>query len=88
MSISDFVSIISLAIAVFAFIDAFMTRQKTSATKSYAAERDFQHLKRNQEQMQQNQAVVLNEIDELRDETRALSIKIDYWLGRHVKEEN
>ena len=88
MAVTDYVSLISLAIAVFAFIDAFITRQKSSATKSYAAERDFQHLKRNQEQMQQNQAVVLDQIEELETAVRGLSMKIDYWLGRPGKEEN
>lgn len=88
MVITDYISLISLAIAVFAFIDAFLTRQKSSATKSYAAERDFQHLKRNQEQMQQNQAVLLDQIEELETAVRTLSLKIDYWLGRPGKEEN
>lgn len=38
-----------------------------SATKKYAAQRDFQHLQRNYEQLAKNQETILNELEERAD---------------------
>lgn len=48
-------------------IAAYLAWMKQSATKAYAAQRDFQHLMRSYEQLAAGQATLLRELDERAD---------------------
>lgn len=77
----DLIAIISLLIAIVSFIDASLQRYKKKATAQYASERDFQHLRRNQEQIVSNVREVLDEFDEVKDEVRDVKRIIEVYLG-------
>lgn len=56
-------AIIGLIIGVSGAIAAIYTRWKASIEKGYAAQRDFAHLRRNQEQMSQGIAEINKDTD-------------------------
>ena len=85
MSVSDWISLMSLAIALGAVVFAFIDRVGRNAKKSYAAERDFEHLKRHNEQLQQNVIAIIGEIEENSHQLMELKMRIDYWLEHSSK---
>lgn len=64
-------AIVGVLIGASGALAAVYTRWKASIEKGYAAQRDFQHLKRNQEQMVQNLGEIVQEQDELKQELQA-----------------
>ena len=56
--------LISLFISVSVFISGIVAWWSARVQKSYAAQRDFAHLKNNYEQLARNQSVILDEIKE------------------------
>lgn len=58
--------------SIIGFITSALLYYKTRVEKSYAAERDFNHIKRNLEQLSQHLNLVSEESDELRSEIREI----------------
>lgn len=65
-TIEIIVAIAGCIIGVIGAGAAVYARWKSSIEKGYAAQRDFQHLKRNQEQMVENLHQIVTEQDELK----------------------
>lgn len=63
MSIPDKVAVIALCLNVFTVVGAAVTWWANSLKKSYAAQRDFAHLQRNQEQIKQAIALLQDSDD-------------------------
>lgn len=61
-------STFGFALSVFAAASGAMMWYRGSVQKSYAAERDFRHLRNNQDSHAKALAMVDNEVKELRDE--------------------
>ena len=64
MSIENLKTLIGLLIGLFSFLSGAALWYKGSIEKKYAAERDFAHLRRNQEQIASGIVAVNDEIDE------------------------
>lgn len=60
------VPLVGLSLALFSSVVSFFLFYSASVRKKYAAERDFQHLKRNQENIQQLIQLLADDIDELK----------------------
>lgn len=65
MNAERWITIIVGISAILAAIDSGIQRYNKAATSKYAAQRDFEHLRKNQEQFKENLKVILNENDEL-----------------------
>ncbi|MBD2090213.1 hypothetical protein H6F67_10150 [Microcoleus sp. FACHB-1515] len=61
-------SMLGFGLSVFAAVSGAMMWYRGSIQKSYAAERDFRHLRNNQESHAKALAMVDGEVKELRDE--------------------
>lgn len=68
MNLERIITIVVGIGGIVAMMDSAMQRYTRSAKAKYAAERDFAHLQRNQEQMKQSIAVLMEENDEMKDE--------------------
>lgn len=65
MNTSDFTALIGVALGLFSFLGGVVLWYKGSVEKRYAAERDFNHLRRNQEQMGGALATICKDIETL-----------------------
>ena len=70
MNYSDWISLGGLSIGILSLLAGFFLWYKGSVEKRYAAERDFQHLRRNQEQMSDAIASIDKFLDDRLDEQR------------------
>lgn len=70
MSYSDWISLGGLSIGILSLLAGFFLWYKGSVEKRYAAERDFQHLRRNQEQMADAISSIDKFLDDRLDEQR------------------
>lgn len=59
--------VVAFLISVVNVVAGFLLWYSANVTKSYAAKRDFEHLKRHYEQLATNQGQILKELDEMRD---------------------
>lgn len=66
MRLNDWVAIGGMLIAVLGVFDSALQRYKKANTSEYAAQRDFEHLKRNQEQLKHSLEVLIEENEEVR----------------------
>lgn len=82
MSNSEWIALGSLLITLVTIAGALLDRVGQRAKKSYAAEREFAHLKRNQEQMLQCINMLSEELDENTATLRELRMRIDFWLQK------
>lgn len=64
MSVSSVVAIASLVLALVTAAGSVLQNLLQGQQKRYAAERDFQHLKRNYEQLAENQDSLFREMEE------------------------
>lgn len=84
MNSSTIIALAGLALAALTTGGGIFQYILTSQKKSYAAERDFNHLKRNYEQLAQNQQLLLKEFEErsieLRQELREQKILLNTVL--------
>ena len=64
--------------AVWGMLQYFSTNEK----KKFAAEREFQHLKRNQQQMQQALDKMMEELDELSDDMKTQNACFNMLLSQ------
>lgn len=65
ISLNDFVAIAGFLLGVVTAFAGWLAWYGSSIKKAYAAERDFNHLKRNYEQLVQNQAEMLKMLEEI-----------------------
>jgi hypothetical protein len=70
MSYSDWISVGGLSIGILSLLGGFFLWYKGSVEKRYAAERDFAHLRRNQEQISNGLAAIDKFLDDRLDEQR------------------
>lgn len=61
--------LIAIAISIFTFLGGITAWYSAAVKKSYAAQRDYEHLKRNYEQIAANQNNLLREFDQRFDQT-------------------
>ncbi len=73
MKIETFIAVASFALGIGATLWSVVQYYTSSVQKRYAAERDFQHLRRNQEQLLEAVRQVQSELDDLSDELRNLA---------------
>ncbi len=88
LQLSDWQNLLSLALGLGGFLSGGLMWYRGAVRKSYAAERDFAHLRRNQEQIQAALEQLQEEIEAIaRDEAqsaerlRELERSIDEWGG-------
>jgi hypothetical protein len=67
ISINDFVAIAGFLLGIITAFGGWLAWYASSVKKAYAAERDFNHLRRNYEQMVENQTEMLKMLEELVD---------------------
>ena len=65
ISLNDFVAIAGFLLGIITAFGGWLAWYASSVKKAYAAERDFNHLKRNYEQLVQNQTEMLRILEEL-----------------------
>lgn len=70
MNYSDWISLGGLSIGILSLLAGFFLWYKGSVEKRYAAERDFAHLRRNQEQLGDAIAAIDKFLDDRLDEQR------------------
>ncbi len=70
MAFSDWISLGGLSIGILSLLGGFFLWYKGSVEKRYAAERDFAHLRRNQEQISNALATIDKFLDDKLDEQR------------------
>lgn len=73
MNIETFVAVAGFVLGVGGTLTAVVNYYASSQTKKYAAQRDFEHLRRNQEQLILNIASLAEDIDETRQLVKDLS---------------
>lgn len=73
MSIETFIAVAGFVLGVGGTLTAVVNYYASSQTKKYAAQRDFEHLRRNQEQLIHNLSEIAKDIDEVREEVRNMS---------------
>ncbi len=90
MNSSTIIALAGLALAALTTAGGIFQYILTSQKKSYAAERDFNHLKRNYEQLAENQQLLLKEFEErsteLRQELREQKILLNAVLTQIAKD--
>lgn len=59
-----------------------MQRYADSQTKAYAAERDFNHLRNNQEQLKSSMALMDQEVDEVKSDVKEVKALLSVILAR------
>lgn len=77
ISFNDFVAIGGFILGILTSFAGFLAWYTSGVKKSYAAERDFNHLRRNYEQLAQNQQAILSLLDSMNDEVGRIRIKIE-----------
>lgn len=73
MTIETLLAVASFVLGVGGTLWAVVNYYASSQTKKYAAQRDFEHLRRNQEQLIHNLSEIAKDIDEVREEVRNMS---------------
>lgn len=82
MNIETTLAIASFTLGIGGTLWAVVQWYTSSQTKRYAAERDFQHLKRNQEMISQGIGSLAEDIDEVKEEVRTISRVAQILLAR------
>lgn len=84
-TVSDFIALGGLLLATVTTVLSAVVWFANSEKKRYAAERDFAHIRRNQEQMQQGLNNLLHELDRRFDmvERDILEIKSSLKVAKH-----
>lgn len=69
--------LVALTLGIISTLSGFFLYYSGSVRKRYAAERDFEHLKRNQESIQQMLTMMDDSIGDLRTEIIRLTSRLD-----------
>lgn len=81
MRFETVVALVGMVIALLGVLDSAMQRYKRANTAEYAAQRDFEHLKRNQEQLKATLAEILDENEEMKIKLTTLQVRLDFILN-------
>lgn len=91
MRVNDWIAIVGMLLAVIGVLDSALQRWKKANTSEYAAKRDFEHLRRNQEQLKDSLKIVLEENEEVKLKLVAVEtqmnilVNLRYSRGVNVK---
>lgn len=81
MQTSNVVALVGMVIALLGVMDSALQRYKRANTAEYAAQRDFEHLKRNQEQLKATLEEILNENEELKINLTEVKVQMNFLLN-------
>lgn len=81
MNIERLITVIVGIVGILASIDAGIQRYNRATKSKYAAERDFAHLQRNQEQLKQSIAVILEENDKMNDDVIKIRTQLETLIA-------
>ena len=81
MDVDKLIAVIGVIIAILGVVDSGLQRYVRANTGKYAAQRDFEHLRRNQEQLKESLRVVIEDSDKMNDEMIRLSVQISTLLA-------
>lgn len=87
MTVNDWVAIGGICIAMLGVVDSAMQRYKRANTSEYAAQRDFEHLKRNQEQLKVSLSELLDENESIKLKVVAMETQLSILVGVRYKQE-
>lgn len=76
ISFNEFVAIGGFILGLLTSLAGFLTWYGSSVKKAYAAERDFNHLRRNYEQLAENQQHMLKMLENIDEGVTAITIHI------------
>lgn len=76
ISFNDFVAIGGFILGLLTSLAGFLVWYGSSVRKSYAAERDFAHLRRNYEQLAENQKHMLIELQNIDEGIKDIAIHL------------
>ena len=82
IDINALISLFSFMLALFTTASGAILWYVNSEKKKYAAERDFAHLKRNQEAISQSVAALLEEFDRRQDVLERDILEIKSYISR------
>lgn len=81
MNLERIITIVVGIGGILAMIDSGIQRYNRSTKSKYAAERDFAHLQKNQEQIKQSIAVVLDENDKLTEDVIRMKTQLETLIA-------
>ncbi|WP_448286101.1 hypothetical protein [Phormidesmis priestleyi] len=81
--VNSLISVLTFAAGAGSAVWGMISWYAGAEKKKYAAEREFQHLKRNQEQMKQSIEHVTKEIDALSDDVKTLTAVFNVMLTQN-----
>lgn len=87
MDVDKLIAIIGIVIAILGVVDSGLQRYAKANTSKYAAQRDFEHLRRNQDQLKQSIAVILEENDKLNEEMIRMRTQLDTLIVMQSRKE-
>ena len=88
MTVNDWVAIGGISIAMLGAMDGAMQRYKRANNSEYAAQRDFEHLKRNQEQLKASLSEVLDENEAIKLKLVAIETQVNILVNvKYTKSE-
>ena len=80
--LQNFISLATYLAGVGSAVWGMLQFYSSSEKKKFAAEREFQHLKRNQQQMQEALAKMMEELDELSDDMKTQNACFNLLLSQ------
>lgn len=81
MSLEQWIAIIGVSLALLASIDSGIQRYNKATTSKYAAQRDFEHLRRNQEQLKTAVADIQDELEKMQEDNVRLKTQLEMFLS-------
>lgn len=79
--IERWITVVVGVLGIVGVIDAGIQRYSRATKTRYAAERDFEHLRRNQEQLKQSIAVIMEENDTLNAEVIKIRTQLETLIA-------
>lgn len=80
MGIERIITLVVSILGIIAAVDSAVQRYNKATTSKYAAQRDFEHLRRNQEQLKQSITVLMNENDSLREDVIKMRTQLETFI--------
>lgn len=81
IEVKDIITVVVGVFAILAGIDSFIQRYNKKTTSAYAAERDFAHLQRSQEQLKVTLNKVMDESEAIGEEVIRLRTQMEVLIG-------
>jgi nitrogen fixation protein FixH len=76
ISLNDFVAISGFILGLITALAGWLAWYGTAVRKRYAAERDFNHLRRNYEQLAENQKIILLAMDKIGEDVAEIRYRV------------